>query len=101
MRTLYKKWLAAIWTLIAVLFAFGMFAGGDTSIVAGLAFVIWTAPFGLLWQFFFYESALAFVPARIADPLGAIAVVALAHAFWFLLVPRLFAAGNRSRDNCK
>lgn len=85
-----RNWIAAGWLLIAVVLGVGLFAGGDLSIEAGLAFVIWTAPIGLIWQFHVYGVLLEFLPAKWLDPIGVFLVIVLAYAFWFYGVPRLF-----------
>jgi hypothetical protein len=63
--------------------------GGDASIVAGWLYLLWTALFGVVWCFWLYDIVLAWLPASVAQPLGAIVVDSIAFAFWLLVVPRV------------
>lgn len=83
------KFLAALWLLVAVLRSVLSFSGGDTSIVAGWLYLIWTAPFGVVWQFCLYDIVLAWIPGRLAQPVGVLAVDLVAFAFWFLVLPKV------------
>lgn len=86
------------WTVIAVALSFASSAGGDTSVVCGWLFLIWTIPFGVIWWFCLYDIVLSWIPASIAQPLGDAVVDALAFLFWFVLFPRL-RASFKSRRN--
>lgn len=73
------------------------FAGGDLAIVTGWLFLLWTAPFGVIWWVYLYDIAMGFVPSTIAQPVGVVAVIAVAYLFWFILVPNLRNAVRRKR----
>jgi len=83
--------LALAWTGIAFLLRLYGANGGDAAIVGGLLFLVWTAPFGMIWQFYLYDYATLLMPARIAQVAGDVIVAAVAVLFWFVFVPRLRA----------
>jgi hypothetical protein len=90
MKWLLKS-LAACWLAVAVLLSILSFKGGDASIVAGWLYLLWTAPFGIVWWFWLYDIVLAWLPASVAQPVGVIAVDSIAFAFWFVVLPRVRA----------
>ncbi len=92
-----RRWLAGIWLLVAVLLAVGSMAGGDTSIVTGFLWLAWTAPIGLIWQFWVYDTALKLAPASLVNIVGLALVLVLAYLFWFQLVPALLRSARRVR----
>lgn len=81
--------LRIAWCIVAVILGAASFAGGDTAIVAGWLFLLWTIPFGVVWWFYLYDMALRFVPKAIAQPLGVVAVIVVTYVFWFVIVPKL------------
>jgi hypothetical protein len=86
--------------LIAILLAIGSVAGGDTSIVTGFLWLAWTAPIGLIWQFWLYEPTWRLLGTGVTNWLGLLLVLVGAYLFWFLLVPAVFrAAKSRTRTN--
>jgi hypothetical protein len=89
--------LALGWSVVDVVLSVAGFAGGDASIVSGLLWLLWTAPLGLIWQFYLYDFALVWMPARVATPLGIVTVDILALLFWFFAVSRLHAALSKTR----
>ena len=91
------RWLATVWLVNVVLLAIGTEVGGDTSIVTGFLWLIWTAPVGLIWQFYVYDVALKMVPAVVANIGELVLVLALAYTFWFQLMPALLRVGIRNR----
>jgi hypothetical protein len=95
--TRVNRWLSGIWLLVAVLLAAGSTAGGDTSIVTGFLWLAWTAPIGLIWQFWLYDTAIKAVPVNVVNIAGLALVLVLAYLFWFQLVPALFRAARRAR----
>ena len=92
-----RRWLAGIWLLVAVLLAVGSMAGGDTSIVTGFLWLAWTAPIGLIWQFWVYDTALKVAPASLVNIVGLALVLVLAYLFWFQLVPAVLRSARRVR----
>jgi len=90
-----RRWLAGIWLLVAVLLAVGSMAGGDTSIVTGFLWLAWTAPIGLIWQFWVYDTALKVAPASLVNIVGLALVLVLAYLFWFQLMPALLRSARR------
>jgi hypothetical protein len=93
--------LAVVWISVAVAIrAYGA-RGGDAAIVSGLLFLLWTVPFGVIWQFLLYERTLPFMSVEAAQALGDFATIVLFVAFWFVLMPLALrrAKANRRRDN--
>jgi len=89
--------LGIAWTLIAVLLACGSFAGGDTSILCGFGFLLWTAPVGIIAVFYVYEYVLKVLPQSVVDPVGMALVILLAYIFWFFAIPRVLSAVRQSK----
>src|ERR1700755_2164911 len=89
--------LALGWSIVVVVLSVAGFAKGDASIVSGLLWLLWTAPLGMIWQFYLYDSALVWMPARLATPLGIVAVDILALLFWFFAIPGLHAVLSETR----
>jgi len=85
--TRLAKAVRAAWILVALMGAYGSTVGGDTSIVCGWLFLIWTAPFSIVWWFYLYDVIRLHMEASLAQPLGLAVVVVLAYAFWFWLIP--------------
>jgi hypothetical protein len=87
--TTRSRLLALIWIVVAVLLRFYGAPGGDASIVGGLLFLIWTAPFGIIWQVWIYGYALEWLGISSAQLLGDALVIAVGAGFWFWLIPAL------------
>jgi hypothetical protein len=87
--------LAIGWVIIGIAAGAASLAGGDVSIEGFWLFLLWTYPFGMIWWFYVYDSALQVMPKEVAEPAGLIAAIALAFLFWFILLPRLFAKARR------
>lgn len=86
------KLIAAVWLVVAVLLGITSFAGGDTAIVSGWLFLLWTVPFGAIVWFYLYDYAPVWMPANVAQPLGTVVAIVLAFLFWFVFIPRVFRA---------
>ncbi len=84
-----SQWMAIIWVAVAVLLAVGSRVGGDASIVTGFLWLVWTAPVGLIWQFWIYDEVLRVLPASVANVGGLVVVLAVSYVFWFRLIPML------------
>lgn len=69
----------------------GFFAGGsgDTNLLAGLALMVLTAPFSLIWWRYLYDYAAAFGERDTVQTVGTIIVILTAYLFWFEFLPRL------------
>lgn len=87
-----------VWLGVAILLAIGSETGGDTSIVTGLLWLVWTAPFGPIWQFWVYDSALKILPANVANFLGLVLVLLIAYTFWFHFIPWLVRLGRKDES---
>jgi hypothetical protein len=94
MKSVFRTW-PIIWVCIAVLLGYGSFTGGDTAIVTGWLFLLWTVPFGALWWFYGYDVALQFMPRNVAEVGGTIVVIIGAFIFWFVVVPWIKYKGHR------
>ena len=79
--------ISLAWLVIAAVLGVASFLGGDTAILAGWLFLVWTAPFGILWWFYLYDYALAFMPTIVAQRMGTALVVVTAFLFWFICIP--------------
>ena len=89
--------IALVWLAVAAVLSVASFVGGDTSILGGWLYLIWTAPFGVIWWFYLYDHALAWMPANVAQPIGVVVVDVVAFLFWFVAVPRLRASLAKRR----
>jgi hypothetical protein len=76
-----------LWLLVAILLAFGSFAGGDIAIVCTFLFLGWTPPFGALWYLDLYDIFLPFGPPEAVQIIGIAAVITVSYSFWFAFVP--------------
>ena len=87
------KWqrlgLAVAWNVVAI--AIRMFGsrGGDAAITSGVAFLIWTVPFGVIWQFAVYDRAVELLSVEVAQAVGDVLTLSTFTLFWFLFVPAL------------
>ena len=89
--TLPAKLVRAVWVCIAVTLAYALSAGGERAIAAFWIFLFWTAPFGILWRFYLYDSAPESVRLLLDDVVMAPALVILcAYLFWFVLIPKIW-----------
>lgn len=96
-----RKILAVIWLVVAVVSGIFSLKGGDTSILAGWVFLVWTAPFGVIWWFYLYDAALMIMPTRIAEPIGVTLTIVVGFLFWFVLVPAVSRYSRRPRKSPK
>ena len=92
------KLVRVVWTVDAILVAYGSTIGGDTSILCGWLFLVWTAPFSIVWWFYLYDVARLYMEASVAQPVGLVIVIVLAYAFWFWLVPMVWLKGKTPRS---
>ena len=99
MKPQFRVW-PITWLFIALLLATFSFAGGDISIETGLLFLVWTAPFGIVWTFIFYDYVLMlnWLPKPMVDIGGVLLSVAVAYIFWFVLMPRIRRAAKKGRS---
>jgi hypothetical protein len=88
------KSIRVIWLIVAVLVAYGSTVGGDTSILCGWLFLVWAAPFSILWWFYLYDVARVYMASSVAQPIGLVLVIVLAYAFWFWLIPMIRAKAS-------
>ena len=78
-----------IWVSVAILLRVYGSAGGDASIVGGMLFLAWTAPFGLIWQFKLENFAVTWFSVPTAQTVGDIIVIATGFLFWFVFFPKV------------
>lgn len=88
--------IRAGWVCFAILFGYASTLGGDTSLLFGWVFLVWTAPLSVLWWFYLYDFARQYMSASAAQPIGLISVIMLAYLFWFVLVPYVWRRAGRS-----
>lgn len=81
--------IALVWVVCAVLLRIYGSSGGDASITSGLLFLVWTAPFGPIWQFNLYDYALMWLPIHVVQVVGDVLVILVAFFFWFIAIPKL------------
>jgi len=82
-------WLALAWLGIAVGLRVVGLSGGDAAIASGLLFLVWTIPFGMMWQFVLYQHAVKVLRVDAAQLLGDALTIGVFTLFWFILVPGL------------
>jgi len=87
--------VASIWVGVGILLRLYGINGGDAAIVGGLLFLVWTAPFGLIWQFYLYDHALQWMSNSVAQVVGDVAVIAVGFLFWFVVLPWLRSTLSR------
>jgi hypothetical protein len=88
-------WLGLAWVAVAVPLAIATTVGGDTSIVMGFLWLGWTAPIGLIWQFWVYDHVLPLFGATTTNWLGLAFVLVGAYLFWFVAIPKISRAARR------
>jgi hypothetical protein len=86
--------LRAIWFGVSLALFWGSMSGGDSAIVCGSAWLLWTVPFGVFWQFVAYDTVVRFMQPQTAQILGFAIVVVSFYLFWFVAFP---AIGRRTR----
>src|SRR5438445_12825053 len=99
--TSLAKLVRVVWSVVAILVAYGSTVGGDTSILCGWLFLVWTAPFSIVWWFYLYDVARLYMEASVAQPVGLLIVIVLAYAFWFWLVPIAWLTGKTPRSTAQ
>lgn len=90
-------WLGIAWLVVAIVLATGSRAGGDMSIVAGFLWLAWTAPVGMIWQFWVYDSVFRLFGTTVSNCLSLVVVLVVASVFWFVVIPRIVRAARRRR----
>ena len=90
------RYLSLGWLCVAIALEYGANFGGDTSIICGLALLIWEAPFSMLAQFYLYDYALQWVTRPIAQILMSVFGLAGAYWFWFIAIPSVWLMGKSS-----
>jgi len=64
--------------------------------------LVWTAPVGMIWQFYVYDLALQWMSRDFAQMLGDGVTIFLGAVFWFMFLPWLISNANawwaRSRN---
>jgi hypothetical protein len=80
----------SVWVLVALVAAYGGYAGGDAAIALGWLFLVWTAPFGIVWWVYIYPVVLSMAPKATLELVGPALAIVLAYWFWFMLLPAVF-----------
>lgn len=77
----------------------GFFAGGsgDEYLISGLAFLVLTFPFSVVWWRYIYDYALVLGDRDAVQLVGNGLVIFLAYLFWFEILPRLFRGVEKNR----
>jgi hypothetical protein len=87
-----------IWLFLAVLMAV-VPVQGDSAILVGWLFLLWTFPFSGIWWFYLSHAAQPFLTPAIDNLLGSAFAIIAAYCFWLFLVPALMRwAGRRGRN---
>jgi hypothetical protein len=89
--------IALTWIVVDVGLSAAVFAGGDTAVIGGWLFLIWTAPFGLFWWFYAYQYVLQWLSPETAQLIGTVLVDAIAFLFWFVAIPKMRAIKTARR----
>jgi hypothetical protein len=87
--------IRAGWLALAAIFAYASTLGGDTSIWAGWAFLVWTFPFSGIWWFYLYDSVREHASASNAQLIGLPLIIVFAYVFWFVLIPIVWRKSRR------
>jgi hypothetical protein len=85
-----KRIAQLAWVLVALVAAYGGYQGGGTAVALGWLFLVWTAPFGIIWWIYIYPIVLPLAPKAMLEIGGPASAIALAYLFWFVLVPAAF-----------
>lgn len=94
--SLTKKIVHVVWLSVAIGLALMPGGSGDTNLLVGWVFFVWTFPFSGAWWFYLYDIALQYMSKPAAQAIGSALVIACAYAFWFLLIPWLWRKSRRS-----
>ena len=86
--------LPALFVLIAVALAVGSFVGGDISIICGWLWLLWTLPFGVIWQFYGYDHVTHIASLQVVQYVGSALVILVCYVFWFVALPILRRTGR-------
>lgn len=81
--------LGFFWGLIALIIIAYSAQGGDSSIVGGVLFLIWTAPFWIIWQFYIYDLIVDVFSPESAQIFGYFISIICGFVFWFIFIPFL------------
>jgi hypothetical protein len=86
-----------VWLSIAVVLGYASLVGGDTAILGGWLFMVWTLPVGIMWWFCVYPNVrdLVGIPIPVFQIIGETIVIAIAFVFWFLVFPRVGRISRR------
>jgi len=84
-----KQLIRTIWVVLSIALAIGSFKGGDTSIICGWLWLIWTIPFGVIWQFCIYNLLIKFLQPQIVQYAGCVLVILTFYLFWFIAFPAI------------
>jgi hypothetical protein len=87
---------AFAWIAGAVLLRLYASKGGDASIVGGLLFLAWTAPFGPIWQFWISELIPRSWEPSVMQVIGDVFAILAGATFWFFIFPS-FVRSLRSK----
>lgn len=91
-----KKIVHVGWLCVALGLAFMPSGSGDTNLLAGWVFFLWTFPFSGVWWFYLYDVALQYMSKSLAQSIGPLFAIVGAYAFWFLLIPWIWRKARRS-----
>lgn len=87
--SLHKKAARVVWLCIAIGLALMPSGSGDTNLMVGWAFFVWTFPFSGVWWFYLYDVARQYMSASVAQPIGSALIIVCAYVFWFVLIPMI------------
>ena len=86
--------LPTVFLAVAIALAAGSFVGGDTSIECGWLWLVWTIPFGAIWQFYGYDQVRHLAPPQVVQYLGSALVILVCYVFWFVFLPFVRRTGR-------
>ncbi|WP_295993948.1 hypothetical protein [Rugamonas sp.] len=91
-----NQFVRGCWLCIAIALEYGSRIGGDASIFYGWIILIWTAPFSMMFQFYFYDFYLRYMPSPVAQLVGSASEVIFSYLFWFILIPTIWRKRKKS-----
>lgn len=95
--SLPKKIMHVVWLCVAIGLALMPSGSGDTNLLVGWVFFAWTFPFSGVWWFYLYDVALQYMSVSVAKWIGSTFIIVCAYAFWFILIPMIWAKARTPR----
>jgi Na+/proline symporter len=96
--SLTKKIVHVVWLCVAIGLALMPSGSGDTNLLLGWVFFVWTFPFSGVWWFYLYDVTRQYMSVSVAQSIGSALVIVCAYAFWFWLIPMIWAKARTPKE---